>query len=187
MIRYGTATYLAGLLVLFIAQSAIANDRELEIFHSCERIPNQITSSFSNSKNTVKVDSDVDPIKQINSDTATTQASFWWAIKQFDPFEGKLVQNWFTNPKKQEIDLIVNWQLWKVLDYLERYRFVNQFGTVARKYGYNLKIFNQKEQCLATYQFNSISNPPKWELYLEKLGEDSLQIKTPVQLQQEES
>ncbi|NJL52801.1 MAG: hypothetical protein HC930_12365 [Hydrococcus sp. SU_1_0] len=63
----------------------------------------------------------------------TTQSSFWWAALQFDPFDGKLVQNWLAYPQKQQINLIVNWQLWTLLDYFGRYRFVNQFGTVARK------------------------------------------------------
>lgn len=179
MNRYGTTIYLAGLLVLLITKSAIAEDKILEIFNSCDETTNQISSSFSNSKNTAKVESNVEIINQKPSDTDTTQASFWWAIKQFDPFGGKLVKNWLTHPQQQEIDLVVNWQLWTLLDYLGRYRFVNQFGTVARKYGYSLKIFNQKEQCLATYKYNSVSNPPKWELYLEKLGQDSLQIKNP--------
>jgi hypothetical protein len=109
-----------------------------------------------------------------------TQSSFWWAALQFDPFDGKLVQNWLAYPQKQQINLIVNWQLWTLLDYFGRYRFVNQFGTVARKYGYSLNIFNQEDQCLASYKYNSTSIPPKWELNLEQLGRSSLPIE-PVQ------
>lgn len=104
------------------------------------------------------------------------QASIWWAAEQFDPFGGNLVENWLTYPHKQQINLIVDWQLWTLLDYFGRYRFVNQFGTVARKYGYSLNIFNQKKQCLATYTYNSVNHPPKWELYLKKLGQDSLKV-----------
>ena len=104
------------------------------------------------------------------------QASIWWAVEQFDPFDGNLIQNWLTYPQKRQIDLTVNWQLWTILDYFGRYRFVNQFGTVVRKHGYNLNILSQKKQCLASYKYNTVSNPPKWELYLEKLGKDSLQV-----------
>lgn len=179
---YSKAIYLAGLLFLLITESAIAEDTTLGIFNSCEEIPSQISTSLSNVKNNAKVESNRNINDQKNPDSDITEASFWWTIEQFDPFGGKLVQNWLAHPKKQQIDLVVNWQLWTLLDYLGRYRFVNQFGTVARKYGYSLNIFNQKEQCLATYKYNAVSNPPKWELYLERLGQDSLQIETPEEL-----
>ena len=112
-----------------------------------------------------------------------TQSSFWWAALQFDPFGGRLVQNWLAYPQKQQINLVVNWRLWTLLDYFGRYRFVNQFGTVARKHGYSLNIFNQKDQCLASYRYNATSIPPKWELNLEELGRASLPIEPEVQPQ----
>jgi hypothetical protein len=112
-----------------------------------------------------------------NSASDEAQASFWWAADQFDPFHGKLVENWSASSQKQQIDLTVNWHLWILLDYFARYRFVNQFGTVARKYGYSLNIFNQQDSCLASYQYNTNVNPPKWELNLEKYGKDSFQVK----------
>jgi hypothetical protein len=102
--------------------------------------------------------------------------SLWWAREQFDPFGGRLINNWLTFPQTKQINLIVNWQLWTLLDYLERYRLINQFGTVVREYGYNLRIFNQQKQCLATYEYNPHSNPPKWDIHLEQSNQDSLQI-----------
>lgn len=102
--------------------------------------------------------------------------SLWWAIEQFDPFGGKLIDDWLTYPRIKQIDLTVNWQLWTLLDYLGRYRFINQFGTVAREHGYSLRIFNQQQQCLALYEYNDRTYPPKWEITIEGLGEDSLQI-----------
>ncbi|MGL5795181.1 MAG: hypothetical protein ACRC06_12430 [Waterburya sp.] len=156
----------------------VAQESNINIFNSCEPISKQISSSsaINNFKNTSKTDNNQHIAKQKDANTEPTQASFWWAVEQFDPFGGKLIQNWFASPKKQQINLTVNWQLWTLLDYLGRYRFVNQFGTIARKYGYSLNIFNQKEQCLGSYKYNSVSNPPKWELYLEKLGRDSLEV-----------
>jgi hypothetical protein len=106
--------------------------------------------------------------------------SLWWAQEQFDPFGGRLVENWLAYPQIRQIDLIINWQLWTVLDYLGRYRFVNQFGTVVRKYGYSLNVLDRDKQCLATYKYNSLSNPPKWEIQLERLGKDSLQVEQEV-------
>lgn len=102
--------------------------------------------------------------------------SLWWAIEQFDPFGGRLIDDWLTYPQIKQIDLTVNWQLWTLLDYLGRYRFINQFGTVAREYGYSLRIFNQQQQCLALYEYNEQTNPPKWEITIEGLGDDSLQV-----------
>jgi hypothetical protein len=78
-----------------------------------------------------------------------TIPSLWWANEQFG--EGKLLVNWIAHPQDKRIDLIVNWQLWSVLSYVERYRFIHHFGTVAREYGYQLKIFNQRRECLALY------------------------------------
>ena len=103
--------------------------------------------------------------------------SLWWARQQFDPFGGRLINNWLAYPEIKQINLTVNWQLWTLLDYLGRYRFVNQFGTVARNYGYELHIVNQQKQCLASYQYNLESSPPKWEISLEQSNEDSLQIR----------
>ena len=122
--------------------------------------------------------SSVLPQSSIKSQLNTAQSSFWWATEQFDPFNGKLVQNWLTYPQLQQVNIVVNWQLWSLLDYFGRYRFVNQFGTVARKYGYGLNISDREARCLATYKYNPTSNPPKWELRLEKLGRDSLPIES---------
>lgn len=140
---------------------------------------NQISNQVNTPSNTIPVDQIVAYRNLVASTKTTpnaTQYSFWWAALQFDPFDGKLVQNWFAYPQKQQINLVVNWQLWTLLDYFGRYRFVNQFGTVARKYGYSLNIFNQKDQCLASYKYNSTSIPPKWELNLEQSGRSSLPI-----------
>ncbi|MDY7016074.1 MAG: hypothetical protein SVX43_21250 [Cyanobacteriota bacterium] len=82
-----------------------------------------------------------------------TLPSLWWAQEQFG--EGKLLANWIARPSEKRIDLIVNWQLWSVLSYVERYSFVHHFGTVARQYGYQLKVFNQRRECLALYTCDS--------------------------------
>ena len=180
--------YLIGLLTLVFATTAIAqtntssvitqnkaqnNDTQDNNFSlgGCNNLPASVLIPSRELKTSPKVSDSQASLPPV------TQAKLWWAAEQFDPFEGKLVQNWLTQHHKKQINLVVNWQLWTVLDYLGRYRFVNQFGTVAREYGYSLNIFNQKEQCLAVYKYNSLGNPPKWELHLEKLGQDSLQVK----------
>jgi hypothetical protein len=65
--------------------------------------------------------------------------SLWWTQ---DQLPNKLVFNWLAYPKKKRIDLVVNPQFWNNLEYLERYQLVNRYGLVARRYGYNVRIFN---------------------------------------------
>lgn len=117
-----------------------------------------------------------DAIAEQKSNSDAAKASFWWAAEQFDPFNGKLVQDWVASSYKRQIDMTVDRQLWTLLDYFDRYRFVNQFGTVARNYGYSLNVFDRKHLCLASYKYNTNIKPPKWELNLENYGEDSLQV-----------
>lgn len=176
---YSTAITATGLSWLLInnctIDQAIAKQAPDNSINTCDQINDQALIPSA----PILADHILDYRNLVASNKATldtTQSSFWWAALQFDPFDGKLVQNWLAYPQKQQINLIVNWQLWTLLDYFGRYRFVNQFGTVARKYGYSLSIFNQKDQCLASYKYNSTSIPPKWELNLEQLGRSSLPI-----------
>ena len=89
-----------------------------------------------------------------------TIPSLWWAKEQFG---GKLLDNWLIYPTggttAPQIDLVVNQQIWTLLDYLERYEFINHFGTVARDYGYNLRVVNHQKELLATYTCDFSTNP----------------------------
>ncbi|MEN9566906.1 MAG: hypothetical protein RLZZ69_2102 [Cyanobacteriota bacterium] len=179
MNRYSATIISIGLFSILInnyyLDNAIAKQAPDNLVNNCNQISNQVITPA----NTISVEQIVAHRNLLASTTTkpnATQYSFWWAALQFDPFNGKLVQNWFAYPQKQQINLVVNWQLWTLLDYFGRYRFVNQFGTVARKYGYSLNIFNQEDQCLASYKYNSTSVPPKWELNLEQSGRSSLPI-----------
>lgn len=86
------------------------------------------------------------------SQNGLTVPSLWWADEQFG---GKLLDNWVAYPATAEtparVDLIVNRQFWSLLTYMERYRFVNQFGIVARDYGYDVRVFNRQGTFLAAY------------------------------------
>lgn len=178
MNRYGTAIILIGFFILLKNNYAIAmetTDNISNISDICKHSLKQDSTAIhvTNTDNFLREKDGKNSVKSIPD---ITPASLWWAAEQFDPFKGKLVQNWFTYPQQQQINLVVNWRLWNLLDYFGRYRFVNQFGTVVRKYGYSLNIFNQKDQCLASYKYNPASVPPKWELNLVKVGRDSLPI-----------
>ncbi|MUL36140.1 hypothetical protein [Gloeocapsopsis dulcis] len=94
------------------------------------------------------------------SQSDLTIPSLWWAREQF---ASQLLDNWIAYPadgtNAGRIDLIVNRRLWNALDYLQRYEFVNRFGTVARDYGYNIRVFNYRQELLATYTCEFTTTP----------------------------
>ncbi len=86
--------------------------------------------------------------------------SLWWAKENS---ENKLLDNWIAYPSSVKeparVDLVVNQQIWALLDYFERYNFVNQMGHLARSYGYNVRVFNYQQERLATYTCNFVNSP----------------------------
>jgi hypothetical protein len=115
------------------------------------------------------------------SQEALTIPSLWWAKEQFDPFGGRLITNWIAYPNERRIDLIVNRQLWSLLNYVDRYRFVNKFGTVARDYQYNLRVFDRQKKCLAIYSCNFNTSPNQCEINFEPSGRTGLQVAPPTE------
>jgi hypothetical protein len=89
-----------------------------------------------------------------------TVPSLWWAKENS---ENKLLDNWIAYPtsatETARVDLIVNQQVWSLLDYLERYQFVNGLGSTARNFGYNIRVFNYQQELLATYTCNQGMSP----------------------------
>ncbi len=89
-----------------------------------------------------------------------TVPSLWWAKENS---ENKLLDNWIAYPPNHKesarVDLVVNQQIWNILDYLERYNFVNRMGNIARNYGYNIRVFNYQQDRLATYTCNFKTSP----------------------------
>ncbi len=61
-----------------------------------------------------------------------------WLTQNF--FNSELLYTWFVNPDDTWVILVVNQLNWQKQEYMERYKFINHFGTVARQYGYNLQI-----------------------------------------------
>ncbi|AFZ25740.1 hypothetical protein Cylst_3606 [Cylindrospermum stagnale PCC 7417] len=89
-----------------------------------------------------------------------TVPSLWWAKENS---ENKLLDNWIAYPASEKesarVDLIVNQQIWTLLDYVERYDFVNRLGSVSRNFGYNVRVFNYQQEPLATYTCNFSTSP----------------------------
>lgn len=115
------------------------------------------------------------------SETGMTVPSLWWAKKQLDPSEGELIVNWIAYQDERRIDAIVDRQLWSLLNYVERYRLINNLGTAAREYQYNLRVFNQQQQCLATYACNYRTTPPQCEVTFDPSARSSLQFNNQTQ------
>lgn len=86
------------------------------------------------------------------SQTGLTLPSLWWAEEQFG---GKLLDYWVaytgssTTPRR--VDLLINQQIWTQYNYLERYAFINHFGTSASDFGYSTRIFNWQGDLLGAY------------------------------------
>ncbi len=103
-----------------------------------------------------------------------TNPSLWWAK---DIFVKKLLDNWIAYPatenEARRVDLIVNQQIWSLLDYLERYNFINHLGNTARRDGYNVRVFNYQKELLGTYTCSFNSSPANCNIQLNtqyKLG-----------------
>lgn len=110
-----------------------------------------------------------DRLSEVPFDPALAQPSLWLNRDLFASrakFSSKLFENWLvcpsTNSDRGRIDLVVNGQLWGLLDYFERYELLQQFGNGSDqpdqrfKSGYNMRIFTRQVQIesqkpLATY------------------------------------
>ncbi len=95
--------------------------------------------------------------QSISQDNLTIP-SFWWAQEQISAqpqFGNKLLDTWLACPgqtnRTNRVDFVVNQQVWSLLDYLHRYDFVHHLGTVARGYGYNMRVFDRQGGLLAAY------------------------------------
>jgi hypothetical protein len=93
--------------------------------------------------------------------------NLWWAQHQYDPFAGRLVEQWQINRDQQSVEVVVNRQLWSSLDYLGRYRWVSQLGSLIRESQYNLRIINAQNKCLAVYVCEFETTPYPCELLIE--------------------
>ncbi len=79
--------------------------------------------------------------------TEISQPSLIWIEDQLGNRYGsdRLVQQWQayqTAEGFQYVDVVVNESIWNLLSYFERYGFILQFGTAAKSYGYNLRVFH---------------------------------------------
>ena len=81
-----------------------------------------------------------------------TEPSLWWQQQQqSDALTPRLIDSWQAHiysgdstrvlSSPQVVDVVVNGQIWPLLSYLEQYAFITQFGSSAKTYGYQLRVF----------------------------------------------
>lgn len=96
--------------------------------------------------------------------TELTQPSLWWIRDQLaaqNKYGDRLVDGWLACSGTKEpsrVDVMVNAQLWSLLDFFDRFEFVKKFGTATTGYGYNLRVFDPQGGMLAAYTCNFNSN-----------------------------
>jgi hypothetical protein len=85
--------------------------------------------------------------------------SLWWTRDQYVarlPTGKKLISSWLICPKTanapQHVQMVLNAQIWSLLEYFDRYEFLHQFGTVASNNGHDLWIYSDETPLvLASY------------------------------------
>jgi len=123
------------------------------------------------------------------------QIPTFWGVE--DRLDLNLLSGWlvYWSAARKRVDFILDRQAWERLNYMERYGLVNQFGSLARDYGYDSRFFNCRQQLnpalsslafacqeeqeanfIATYTCNfSISPaPPNCEIKIEISSQDGV-------------
>jgi hypothetical protein len=108
-----------------------------------------------------------DRIPEDSNDPAYADPSLWLGRDIFAyqaRFGKKIFEGWLVCPSRNSdrgrIDVVVNGQLWSVLDYFDRYELVQQFGISSdradakSRSGYNLRVFNRQGRSLGSYTCN---------------------------------
>ncbi|MBE9158837.1 hypothetical protein IQ265_18640 [Nodosilinea sp. LEGE 06152] len=99
---------------------------------------------------------------------AMTLPSLWWNRDSLTSHLGgrRLVDSWISYQVEDSgtavVDVMVNPQMWSVLTYNERYAVLNQFGTAARDFGYNVRFFqgnSRSYRMMGLYACNFIEQP----------------------------
>jgi hypothetical protein len=122
-----------------------------------------------------------------------TIPSLWWTRDQLVAkpyFNPKLIEGWLVcdagiqdqsarvcklAPQRPgRVDILVNSQLWSVLDYLNRYEFLNRLGTAASECGYNIYVFNTEAKLLSDYTCAFPDRPDQCKLRTDPTGRGGL-------------
>ncbi|MEM9265095.1 MAG: hypothetical protein AAGA46_06190 [Cyanobacteria bacterium P01_F01_bin.13] len=112
-----------------------------------------------------------------------TIPSLWWPQQQMgEAINNRLIDSWRayddtenTDEPMPHVDVVVNGQIWPLLNYLERYSFITQFGEGAKAYGYQLRIFTGSRLVgLHVCDFKSETSNPICAVELNYLGQGAI-------------
>jgi hypothetical protein len=125
----------------------------------------------------LKSDSKGIPAHITTADTVSlikmTLPSLWWESEQSPP---NLISNWVADRIQNQVYLVVNPQYWNILDYVDRYAFVDRFGRVSRGYGYNLRLCTDRKIVLAEYQCDKTTNSTSCRILMNAAGQAASKI-----------
>ncbi len=164
-------------LTLTLVSTSLFGSNLLPAFAQTQKLPVPPPSTAPLNYKLLDPNAKLSGLSVITSDTVSptglSRPSLWWAQELF---AGKLLSNWLAYPDEHRVDLVVNRQLWSLLDSFGRYSFVNKFGTVARQYRYNTRVFvlNQPSTPVATYTCNFSTALPTCDLKFELLNQGTL-------------
>ena len=101
-----------------------------------------------------------DPVQTQNTicEEGLTPPSLWWMREQLSSQlrNRKLIDSWRAEPRPGDaaaprVVLFVNSQAWSLLDYFERYEFLNAFGLASQDFGYELEVWDNRGIQMAAY------------------------------------
>jgi len=84
--------------------------------------------------------------------TTMTLPSLWWRRDQLPSRLGgdRLIEGWtayhFSDPAIRVVDIDINGQGWRILTLAERYGLLTQFGSAAKAYSYNVRLYRGSDQ-----------------------------------------
>jgi hypothetical protein len=111
-----------------------------------------------------------------------TVPSLWWAQKQFG---SNLLNYWVAYPGTDgtppRVELLVDQQVWNQTNYINRYAFINQIGTDAKDFGYDVRIFTWRGELLGAYicNFDAAPTNPHCNVFLGLSAPGAFQTTSP--------
>lgn len=86
------------------------------------------------------------------SQTGLTPPSLWWTEEQFNQVPLSYWLAYAGSPTEpRRVDLVVDQQSWNNSNYLQRYAFMNQYGTTAKEFGYSMRVFDLRGELLGAH------------------------------------
>ncbi len=161
--RIGLISLLAASLTALPANALDPSDLRVDAFNP---------DSIDYGKCEKNVPAVLDRLSEDPFNPALAEPSLWLNRNVFAArarFSSKLFENWLVCPSadsdRGRIDLVVNAQLWGLLDYFERYELLQQFGhgndrpDQQFKSGYDLRVFSRQNPKTPLAHYTCMSSP----------------------------